>query len=69
MEFLGMLVVGAFIGFSAGKFSTTEPSEEDMLYRLVIADASRRIKSRTREQLEKQIAEAGSKVANEWSKP
>lgn len=59
-----VLVAGFGMGFGAGRRSAAEPTEEEMLRKLVVKQAAMRISTLTRERLEREITAAAEKVAN-----
>jgi hypothetical protein len=63
IELFGALVIGAIFGAAVGHSSTREPSEDEMLYKLVKAAAARKIGAHTRERIEQQIAIASDALA------
>lgn len=58
-------VMGLILGYVVGAAKTAPmPSEEAMIRRLVMIEAARKIKTRSREHLERQIAIASDAVAS-----
>lgn len=56
-----ILIVG-FICFSAGSWSKVEPSEEEMLRRLINERVERKLRTITTEQLDREIEETAQRL-------